>query len=147
MWTLLSGFEKQLDDFGRGGAKVAVSFAKDVIGFSQSFSGFYTLQKCLRKVFKRGSPLPLAGGPGVSIMVLNRILMSMGVFLASREVEELFYSLTRYIGVEGSQVCDVLEKLWKDDYYRQAIEEFIRMWIRKRRRIIAEKDAEIAYAT
>jgi len=87
----------------------------------------------------------------MSRIVLNRILRALHMSLSQSERDELLHVLTRYLGVEGAYECDALEQLWKDEYYRKAIEEFIRRWVRRRRAarwdVEGEEKVEVTYVT
>jgi len=71
----------------------------------------------------------------VSRTILMGILSDMRVLLGERETEQLYKELLAYFGLVGaSNVCQALESAWKDPYNKQEIEEFIRAWLKRRRR-------------
>ncbi len=71
----------------------------------------------------------------MSIRVLNLILNQLQIWLNEFEKEQLYHELVAYFGFAGSlDECGALEKAWQDPYLRHEIEEFIKAWVRKRRR-------------
>jgi hypothetical protein len=59
----------------------------------------------------------------------------MGVKLSAPDVDELHQELLVYFGLIGaSQECAALEAAWRDSYNRRHIEEFIKAWLRRKRR-------------
>ncbi|MBS7611889.1 hypothetical protein KEJ27_06750 [Candidatus Bathyarchaeota archaeon] len=63
------------------------------------------------------------------------ILLEMGILLSEPEVEELYRELLAYFGLVGAlNECQALEYAWKDPYNRREIEDFIKAWLRRRRR-------------
>jgi hypothetical protein len=75
----------------------------------------------------------------VSRAVLAKILTAMRVELREPEVEELRQELLVYFGLIGaSGECEALEAAWNDPYNRRHIEEFIKAWLRRKRRKKAE---------
>jgi len=75
----------------------------------------------------------------MSRTVLLEILNDMRIFLSSLEVEQLHRELLAYFGLAGVlDECEALENAWRDPYNRCEIEEFIRTWLRRRRRRMEE---------
>ncbi|MDH5793683.1 MAG: hypothetical protein OEZ18_03865 [Candidatus Bathyarchaeota archaeon] len=75
----------------------------------------------------------------MSRMVLTAILSEMQVWLNETEKEQLHQELLYYFGLIGAtEECQALENAWRDPYNRQAIEEFIKAWLRRKRRKEAE---------
>jgi hypothetical protein len=75
----------------------------------------------------------------MSRVVLNVILTEMQIWLNETEREQLYHELTTYFGLIGAtEECQVLESAWKDPYNRRKIEEFIKIWLSRRRRREAE---------
>ncbi len=75
----------------------------------------------------------------VSRGVLVKILTAMRVELSEPEVEELHQELLVYFGLIGaSHECEAVEAAWSDPYNRRHIEEFIKAWLRRKRRKKAE---------
>jgi hypothetical protein len=71
----------------------------------------------------------------MSRAVLNAILNEMQIWLNEIEREQLYHELLAYFGLIGAtNECQALENAWKDPYNRGEIEEFIRAWLRRRRR-------------
>ena len=71
----------------------------------------------------------------MSRTVLNAILNQMQILLNETEKEQLHRELLAYFGLIGAtNQCQALEKAWKDPYNRHQIEEFIKAWLRKKRR-------------
>lgn len=71
----------------------------------------------------------------VSRAILNAILNEMQVWLNEIEREQLYHELIAYFGLIGAtNECEVLENVWKDPYNRHEIEEFIKAWLRRKRR-------------
>ena len=71
----------------------------------------------------------------MSRMVLTAILSEMQVWLNETEKEQLHQELLYYFGLIGAaEECQALENAWRDPYNRQAIEEFIKTWLRRKRR-------------
>ena len=71
----------------------------------------------------------------MSRTILMHILTDMRVLLGESETEQLYKELLAYFGLVGaSNVCQALESAWKDPYNKQEIEEFIRAWLKRRRR-------------
>ena len=76
---------------------------------------------------------------GMSRAVFMTILSEMHVWLSEIEAEELYHELLAYFGLIGAtEECQALESAWKDPYNRREIEEFIKAWLRRRRRKEAE---------
>ena len=75
----------------------------------------------------------------MSRMVLTAILSEMQVWLNEIEKEQLHQELLYYFGLIGAtEECQALDEAWKDPYNRREIEEFIKAWLRRRRRKEAE---------
>lgn len=71
----------------------------------------------------------------MSRAVLNAILNEMRVWLNEIEREQLYHELTAYFGIIGAtNECLALENAWKEPYNRQEIEEFVKAWLRRKRR-------------
>jgi len=71
----------------------------------------------------------------MSKAVLNAILNEMQIWLNEIEREQLYHELTAYFGLIGAtNECTALEAAWKDPYNKSEIEEFIKGWLRKKRR-------------
>ena len=71
----------------------------------------------------------------MSRAILTKILTDMGVKLSAPDVDELHQELLVYFGLIGaSQECAALEAAWRDPYNRRHIEEFIKAWLRRKRR-------------
>lgn len=75
----------------------------------------------------------------MSRMVLTAILSEMQVWLNEIEKEQLHQELLYYFGLIGAaEECQALENAWRDPYNKHEIEEFIKAWLRKKRRAEAE---------
>jgi hypothetical protein len=75
----------------------------------------------------------------MSRAVLLEILNDMRIFLSSLEVEQLHRELLTYFGLAGVlDECEALENAWRDPYNKREIEEFIKAWLRRRRRRVEE---------
>lgn len=75
----------------------------------------------------------------MSRVVFMTILSEMHVWLSEIEAEELYHELLAYFGLIGAtEECQALESAWKDPYNRRKIEEFIKAWLRRRRKKEAE---------
>ncbi|MGB9671537.1 MAG: hypothetical protein ACPL0C_06600 [Candidatus Bathyarchaeales archaeon] len=71
----------------------------------------------------------------MSRAVLNIILAEMNVLLNEMEIEQLYMELTAYFGLIGAyNECQALENAWRDPYNKHEIEEFIKAWLRRRRK-------------
>ena len=71
----------------------------------------------------------------MSKAVLNAILNEMQIWLNEIEREQLYHELTAYFGLIGAtNECTALEAAWKDPYNKSEIEDFIKGWLRKKRR-------------
>ena len=71
----------------------------------------------------------------MSRAILMGILSEMHVWLGEPETEELYRELLAYFGLIGAtDECQALENAWKDPYNRREIEEFIKAWLRRKRR-------------
>lgn len=71
----------------------------------------------------------------MSRVVLNAILNEMQVWLNENDRERLYNELLAYFGLIGAlNECEVLENAWKDPYNRHEIEEFIKAWLKRKRR-------------
>ena len=76
---------------------------------------------------------------GMSRAVFMAILSEMHIWLSEIEAEELYHELLAYFGLIGAtEECQALESAWKDLYNRREIEEFIKAWLRRRRKKEAE---------
>jgi hypothetical protein len=76
---------------------------------------------------------------GMSRAAFMTILSEMHIWLSEIEAEELYHELLAYFGLIGAtEECQALESAWKDPYNRREIEEFIKAWLRRRRRKEAE---------
>jgi hypothetical protein len=63
------------------------------------------------------------------------ILSDIHVLLSNPETDQLHQELLVYFGLVGAiDQCQALESAWKDTYNRQAIEEFINAWLRRKQR-------------
>jgi uncharacterized membrane protein YvbJ len=59
----------------------------------------------------------------------------MQVWLNNTEKEQLYNELLAYFGLIGAtNECTALEAAWKDPYNKSEIEEFIKAWIKRKRR-------------
>lgn len=75
----------------------------------------------------------------MSRMVLTAILSEMQVWLNEIEKEQLHQELLHYFGLIGAtEECQALENAWRDPYNKHEIEEFIKTWLRRKRRKEAE---------
>jgi len=75
----------------------------------------------------------------MSRMVLTAILSEMQVWLNEIEKEQLHQELLYYFGLIGAtEECQALENAWRDPYNKHEIEEFIKTWLRRKRRKEAE---------
>jgi len=75
----------------------------------------------------------------VSRAILIKILTDLHVKLSAPDVDELHQELLVYFGLIGAlQECEALEAAWRDSYNRRHIEEFIKAWLRRKRREKAE---------
>jgi hypothetical protein len=64
-----------------------------------------------------------------------RILNEMRIGLDQPELEQLYQELIAYFGLVGaSNQCEALDAAWTDPYNRYHIEEFIRAWLRRKRK-------------
>jgi hypothetical protein len=71
----------------------------------------------------------------MSRTVLNAILSEMQIWLNENEREQLYHDLTAYFGLIGAtNECTALEAAWKDPYNRREIEEFIKAWLKRRKK-------------
>ena len=71
----------------------------------------------------------------MSRAVLMSILAEVHVWLSEIETEELYHELLAYFGLIGAtDECQALEAAWKDPYNKHEIEEFIKTWLRRKRR-------------
>jgi hypothetical protein len=71
----------------------------------------------------------------MSRTILARILNEMHVALAQPELEQLYQELIAYFDLIGaSNQCEALDQAWTDPYNRQHIEEFIKAWLRRKRK-------------
>jgi hypothetical protein len=75
----------------------------------------------------------------MSRMVLTAMLSEMQVWLNETEKEQLHQELLYYFGLIGAtEECQALESAWKDTYNRHEMEQFIKAWLRRRRKKEAE---------
>ncbi len=71
----------------------------------------------------------------MSILVLDLILNDMKILLSEYEKRELYNELISYFGIVGGiNECKILEEVWRDPFYHYEIKEFIRSWLRKRKK-------------
>jgi len=71
----------------------------------------------------------------MSRQVLTAILNRMQILLNETEREQLYHELLAYFGLIGAlNQCEALENAWKDPYNRHEIEEFIKAWLRRKRK-------------
>jgi hypothetical protein len=71
----------------------------------------------------------------MSKAVLNAILNEMQIWLNEIEREQLYHELTAYFGLVGAiNARQALENAWKDPYNHHEIEEFIKVWLRRKRK-------------
>jgi hypothetical protein len=64
-----------------------------------------------------------------------RILNEMHIRLDQPELEQLYQELIAYFSLAGaSNQCEALDVAWTDPYNRYHIEEFIRAWLRRKRK-------------
>jgi hypothetical protein len=71
----------------------------------------------------------------LSILVLDRILRELDVYLTELEKNELYFELSRAFGIIGSyRECERLDEMWSDPIYREAIKKYIKSWLDFRRR-------------
>lgn len=71
----------------------------------------------------------------MSRAVLDAILNEMQVWLNEIDREELHNELLAYFGLVGAlNECQALEYAWQDPYNKREIEEFIKAWLRRKRR-------------
>lgn len=67
--------------------------------------------------------------------ILDEVLSGIrfAVDLADSDREQLYMELLYYFGlVGGLNVCEALEKAWRDPYNKVEIKEFIIAWLRKK---------------
>ncbi|MGC8832393.1 MAG: hypothetical protein ACP5PQ_07425 [Thermoproteota archaeon] len=75
----------------------------------------------------------------MSRQVLDVILAEMHVLLSVAERDQLYRELLAYFGLVGAvDECEALDNAWRDPYNRLEIEEFIKAWIRRRRKCVEE---------
>jgi len=71
----------------------------------------------------------------VSRAILMSILSEMYVWLSEIEAEQLYRELLAYFWLVGAlNECQALETAWKDVYNKREIEEFIKVWLRRKQR-------------
>jgi hypothetical protein len=71
----------------------------------------------------------------MSRAALTAILSEMQVWLNETEKEQLHQELLYYFGLIGAtEECQALENAWRDPYNKHEIQEFIKAWLRKRRK-------------
>lgn len=59
----------------------------------------------------------------------------MFVRLSDSETEDLYRELLAHFSLIGAtDHCEALDAAWRDAYNKERIEEFIKAWIRKRKR-------------
>ncbi|MEM3816054.1 MAG: hypothetical protein QW341_04330 [Candidatus Bathyarchaeia archaeon] len=79
----------------------------------------------------------------MSKAILSAILNEMQIWLSEIEREQLYHELLAYFGLVGAlNECQALENAWKDPYNRHEIEEFIKAWLKRRRKKL-EKIEEV----
>ena len=88
----------------------------------------------------------------VSRAVLMSILSEMHVWLSEFERERLYRELLASFGLVGAlNECRALDAAWRDPYNRREIEEFIKAWLRRKRRkkeeIVAQPESIPSYLT
>jgi hypothetical protein len=55
--------------------------------------------------------------------------------LSQPELEQLYQELIAYFSLVGaSNQCEILDQAWTDPYNRHQIEEFIKAWLRRKRK-------------
>jgi hypothetical protein len=55
--------------------------------------------------------------------------------LTQPDLEQLYQELIAYFNLVGaSNQCEILDQAWTDPYNRQQIEEFIKAWLRRKRK-------------
>lgn len=80
----------------------------------------------------------------MSRQVLTAILAEMQVWLNQIEKEQLYNELLAYFGLIGAtNECQALEAAWIDPYNKSEIEEFIKAWLRRKRRKREETVTEV----
>ncbi|MEM3386058.1 MAG: hypothetical protein QXN08_00085 [Nitrososphaerales archaeon] len=71
----------------------------------------------------------------MSIKVLGRILLELGIELTELSKRELYAELARNFSFIGSyRECERLEEMWSDPVYKKAVEEYIKAWLEFRRK-------------
>ncbi len=71
----------------------------------------------------------------MSRAILTAILSDMRIRLSELEIEGLYQELLAYFGLVGAlNVCQALESAWNDPYNRREMEEFIKAWLRRRKK-------------
>ncbi|MCQ5341301.1 MAG: hypothetical protein NO483_06335 [Candidatus Methanomethylicia archaeon] len=71
----------------------------------------------------------------MSLLVLDFILNNMRIWSSENEKRQLYNELVNYFGIVGAvNECKILEDAWRDPFYRYEIENFIKSWLRKRRK-------------
>jgi hypothetical protein len=71
----------------------------------------------------------------MSRAVLNAILNEMQTWLNEIEREQLYHELLAHFGLIGAtHECQALEDAWQDPYNKREIEEFIKAWLKRKRR-------------
>lgn len=71
----------------------------------------------------------------MSRTILMRILNDMEVGLSQPEVDQLYQELLTHFGLIGaSNQCQALDAAWSDPYNGHEIEEFVKAWLRRKRR-------------
>jgi hypothetical protein len=79
----------------------------------------------------------------MSRKILNAILNEMQIWLNEIEREQLYHELTAYFGLIGAtDECTALEAAWKDPYNKHEIEEYVKAWLRRKRKE-TESTAEV----
>jgi len=64
-----------------------------------------------------------------------RILNEMRIELSQLELEQLYQELLAYFGLVGApNQCEALDAAWTDPHNRYHIKEFIKAWLRRKRK-------------
>ncbi len=71
----------------------------------------------------------------MSRAVLDIMLNEMQVWLNEIDREQLYNELLTYFGLVGAlNECQALEYAWQDPYNKREIEDFIKAWLKRKRR-------------
>ena len=71
----------------------------------------------------------------MSRVMLMSIVSEMHVWLSDPNIEQLYRELLAHFGLIGAtNECQALEAAWKDPYNKHEIEEFIKAWLKRKRR-------------